>query len=226
MKRHNNNSVIIFSDVHAPMHHKDTLPFLKYLEDKYDPDRVICNGDLTDSYNFSSYTRDLSAPKVSDELRELRKFTKKLGALFPNMIITDSNHDSRLWRKSMVAGIPREVLLPYQTLIGADAFNWKLVSDFTFTIDKTREQVYVAHTRSGVTLNTSKHIGKNVVLSHHHTKQGVQYWSSDTKAHFAVDTGCLIDVNSYAFAYDKLNPNRPLIGACVIVDGVPMIERI
>lgn len=225
MKRYQNNSVLIFGDVHSPVTNKDTLAFLKELKDKYEPDRIICNGDLTDSYNFSSYTRDLSAAKVSDELKSLRQFTKKLGALFPDMIITDSNHDSRLWRKSTIAGIPREVIIPYKTLIGADNFNWKLVPDITLTIDKTREQVYVAHTRSGTTFNTSKHMGRSVVLSHHHTKQGIQYWASDYKVHFAVDTGCLIDAASYAFAYDKLNPHRPLLGACILLDGEPLIER-
>jgi hypothetical protein len=36
-----------------------------------------------------------------------------------------------------------------------------------------------------------------------------------------MQSGCLIDRKALAFAYDKLNLNRPIIGTSIIIDSKP-----
>jgi hypothetical protein len=223
-KRYPNNKILVFADTHAPFHAPEVLEFLEEVKKEHQPDRVIHNGDLSDSYWFSMFTKDIIAGSMRQELTELREFVKDLHEIFPDMLITESNHDARMWRKATQAGIPREMLIPYKTMIGAKGFKgWKLVDDVTLTVDATRQQVYVAHVKTGGPLRASRNLGMSVVMSHHHNSHGVQYWSNGKQRFFGVDTGCLIDPKAYAFAYSKTNIGKPTRG-CVIIDkGVPQI---
>lgn len=225
MKRHDNSCVLIFGDTHAPFEHKDTLAFLADISSKYKPDRVVCNGDLSDSYWFSQYSKDIKAERMSHEITGLRKFTKELGKIFPEIVISDSNHDARLWRKAKEAGIPREFIIPYMNLIGAeDLKGWKLVDDFFFTVDADRSKWQVSHWKTGTALTCSQHLGRNIVLSHHHSKQGIYRWSPEPgKNLYGADTGCLIDRKSYAFAYASAQALVQVTGAILIEEGVPKI---
>lgn len=225
MKRHDNNCVLIFGDTHAPFQHKDTLDFLGDIQSKYKPDRVVLNGDASDSYNFSQYSRDIQADSLSAEIKGLHKFTSKLHGIFPELIITESNHDSRLWRRAKIAGIPREFIIPYMSFIGAESFKgWKLVDDFFFTVDADRSKWQVSHWKTGTALTCSQHLGRNIVLSHHHSKQGLYRWSPEPgKTLWGADTGCLIDRKSYAFAYASAQALVQVTGAILIEGGVPKI---
>jgi len=45
VEEHENQRILLISDMHVPYHHKDMLPFLAYLKAKYKPTRVISLGD-------------------------------------------------------------------------------------------------------------------------------------------------------------------------------------
>lgn len=40
---------------------------------------------------------------------------------------------------------------------------------------------------------------------------------------FAMNVGCLIDVEAYAMSYTRDNRSKPVLSAGVIVDGVPHV---
>jgi len=225
-RRKDNNSILVIADLHFPYTYKGTLDFVADTVRKEKVDRVVINGDLTDSYNFSTYSKSLGSDDVVLELKQLRKMVKKLGKIIPSYIITDSNHDARLWRKAKVAGIPREVLLPYIKLIGAEDLDWKLVPEYNLTVDATREQWHFTHHLSGSVLNAANGMNTNVVLSHKHTVQGIQRAVGVRSDYWGCDTGCLIDEKSYAFSYQKLSQRKPALGALLIQEGMPRILTI
>jgi len=222
-KRINNDCILVAGDLHIPFEDERSFDFLADIMRDNPVDRVVLNGDIDDSYNYSTYGRDLNADSPVAELKKLQKKIKMLGKIIPDAVVTDSNHSSRLWRKAKIAGIPREVLLPYIKMIGAADFNWKLHPYVSLTCDATREQWVFYHTLAGNTLNASKHMNANLVTSHHHTKQGIQRWCGHATDFFAVDTGCLIDERKYAFAYQKLNQSRPTKGVVLIEGGLPRL---
>jgi len=222
-RRYANDRILCFADVHFPYHHEGLFDFLADIKRDLKPDRILINGDLTDSYQFSSYAKDLGADSVTRELKNLRKSVGKLIKIFPDVTITSSNHDIRLWRKAKIAGIPREVLMPYAKMIGADKANWKLVPEQIWTVDATREQWTFMHHLSGSSINGAKGMDTNLVLSHTHTKQGLVRSQGIKKSYWAVDTGCLINEKTYAFNYQKLSQNKPVLGACFIEEGTPRI---
>lgn len=221
-KRYNNDSILVIGDTHFPAHHKNTFKFLSKLNEGHNFDRVIHTGDLLDQYVVSRFPSSPAADSVVKELRKAKKAVKRLGTIFPCMDIMSSNHDDRFYQRATVNGIPREFLLPYMELIEAPA-GWKLKKDLKITINSTREHLYVAHTRTGTTLNTAKALGCNVAVGHKHHLSGIQYINQDGKTSFAADVGCLISDEDYFFDYNKLQVNRPVRSILMIIKGVPQV---
>ncbi len=224
MKRYNHNKVMCFGDTHAPFTHKKGLEFLADTASDFGPDTVVHTGDLTDSYNFSRFAKDIASETVSTELKKMRKFTQQLGALFPKLEIVKSNHDVRLWQVARIGGIPRECVIPWSKLIGSEEFDWTLHDDYMFTVDADRSKWQVSHHKTGTALTTSQKLGRNIVLGHNHTRQGAYRWSPEKgRALWGVDTGCLIDSKTYAFHYAKANALQQVNGCVLIEDGTPRI---
>lgn len=224
-KRFMNNRILVMSDDHAPFHHQDALAFLGALKSEINPDRVVHLGDLMDSYIFSRYPKDPGAMNANDELKRLRKYTSKLKELFPQLLITESNHDSRLWDRARVAGIPKGLIIPYLTLLGADDVDWKLKRDYTLTVDSTREQVYFCHYRIKNVIDLAKMVGCHAVQGHTHTSMGINEIATPNRPLWGMQVGSLISDSKYAFAYNKQQLVRPVLGCGIIIEGVPNLVR-
>jgi hypothetical protein len=59
-------------------------------------------------------------------------------------------------------------------------------------------------------------------MGHAHSFAGIQYSTSTKDRIFGLNSGCLIDIKAYAFAYGKAFSVRPVIGSSVIIDGLPI----
>lgn len=224
-KRFNNNSIMVWSDPHAPYHHKDTLSFLKNVRDQFAPDRVICGGDLGDTYNVSSYPKDIDHPDSwSQEIKGLRKFVKEVSDIFPELTVLSSNHDDRIYRRAVISGIPRESIIPYEKLIGAPD-TWKWVPYLDLTVDHDRSNWHFAHTITGGSLNAAKQKACSVCVGHLHTEFGAKAFNSGKKIVYGVDAGCLISDKGSPFKYNKISAGRPIRGCVMIVNGTPQLIR-
>lgn len=221
MKGFENRRVLLFADTHAPYHHKNTLDFLTEVKEEFNPDRVFHLGDLGDIYNVSDYPKSLDHPHTwKDEIKHLRKFTADLADIFPHLILLDSNHDSRIYKKSRIAGVPREAMLSYLEVIGAPT-TWKSVRNARFRVEKNKKHWLLMHTVSGGCVTAAKQLAINVAVGHSHTKFGMQAFDNGTNVLYGVDTGCLISDEGPSFAYNKTQLGRPIRGCCLILDGVP-----
>lgn len=223
-KAYKNDHILIISDTHFPYNHKGVFNFLKNLKDTCQPERVFHLGDLTDQYMFSSYPKIPEADGVSTELRKVRQCVERLGELFPDMIIMSSNHDDRVYKKSRLGGIPKELLLPYKSLIGADKFNWRWVEDYIIRLPN-KQHLYMCHTKAGKAANMSKLLGMNVAVGHHHSEFGVAYHGTPLGTRWGVDCGCLIGDDHYAFAYNKQSLIRPVLGCVRVYNSTPILEK-
>ena len=59
--------VLVIGDVHEPAAHPGYLAFCQYLEDKWEPDRVVFIGDLLDMHAVSFHASEPDAPGAEDE---------------------------------------------------------------------------------------------------------------------------------------------------------------
>jgi len=219
---HNNSRILFISDMHIPYHHKNTIPFLKMLKEKYNPTRIICLGDELDKHALSFHDSDPDLMSAGDELKASLPVIAELHSIFPVMDIIDSNHGSMVFRKAKHHGIPRHYLKSYNDVLQVGP-GWKWSHDLTLTLP-SGHKVFVHHGKSAEATKTSQAMSMSHVCGHFHESFGVRYWANPTDLFFAVNAGCLIDDDSYAYAYNNTNLKRPIIGTCVLIDGVPIME--
>lgn len=222
-KEYKDMNILCISDMHIPYHHPDSFEFLAALKELYDPDLVVCLGDLVDFHAISFHDSDPELLSAGDELELSQEYCQLLEEGFPEMYIIGSNHGDLPLRKFMAHGLPRRMIRPYNEIFGVGE-GWKFVDDLTITTaTKYLPDMYFTHgiKKNGIQLAQQR--GQRVVQGHYHTEFYIKYAGNPNSLIWAVGSGCLIDSKSLAFAYDKLHLNRPIIGTSVIERGVPTL---
>lgn len=217
-----NSRVLLISDMHIPYHHKDTVAFLKYLKKKYNPTRIICLGDEVDSHALSYHDSDPDLMSAGDELKAALPTIAEVERLFPVMDVLDSNHGSLIWRKAKTHGIPKQYIRSYNEILGVGE-GWKWHNDMTITLPDGNK-CYLHHGKSNNVTRVSQTMGMCTVQGHFHEILKVDYWGNPNGLFWALQSGCLIDDESYAFSYNNVNLKRPVIGTTLIIDSHPVLE--
>lgn len=217
----NTKRILCISDQHMPYEHPDMFRFLAAIKKKYKPTLVVNGGDEVDAHALSFHDSDSDLPSAGDELKQAIVKIKKLEKMFPSMLILDSNHGSLAVRKFKHHGIPMKYLATQQQIYGVSD-KWKWVNDLTLTLPNG-EKVYFCHgmVKQGIKLASQR--GTNVVQFHFHTDFRIDYIGNPSSLLWSLQSGCLIDRKALAFAYDKLNLNRPIIGTSMIIDSKPIL---
>lgn len=221
-RKEDNSRILFISDLHIPYHHPDSFDFLRYLKDKYKPTRVICLGDELDKHSLSYHESDPDLYSAGHELEVSIAFIQELEEIFPKMDILESNHGSLVWRKAKTNGIPKHYIKSYNDVLGVGK-DWQWHFDLTLNLpDGT--QCYVHHGKASDVLKLSQQMGMSAVQGHYHTDLGARFWANPNGLYFGMQCGCLIDRESYAFAYSNVNIKKQLIGTGLIIDSLPVIE--
>lgn len=217
-----NSRVLIISDMHIPYNHPSLLDFLYGLKVRYEPTRVICVGDEMDKHAMSFHDSDPDLDSAGKELEKGRVILHEVEKLFPKMDLIDSNHGSMIHRKAKHHGIPRQYIKSYNDVLGVGE-GWKWHYDLTLVLPDGKP-VYFHHGKAADGLKLSQTMGMSCVQGHYHEKFNVSYWANSLGLYFSMQVGCLIDDDSYAFAYNNVNLKRPIIGTGLIIDGYPILE--
>jgi predicted phosphodiesterase len=220
--KHDNSRILFVSDMHIPYHHPNTLAFLQGLKDRYNPTRIICLGDELDKHALSFHDSDPDLMSAGDELSASLPVIAELKKMFPKMDIIDSNHGSMIYRKAKHHGLPRRYIKSYNDVLGVDD-GWVWHNDLTITLPDG-QQVYIHHGKSSDAIKTSQAMSMSHVCGHFHESFGVKYWANPNGLFWAMNAGCLINDKSFAFAYNNTNLKRPIIGTCLLIDSVPILE--
>lgn len=217
-----NNDVILFiSDLHAPYHHKDSLPFLAKIKEKYKPTRIIGIGDEVDFHALSFHNSDPDLDSAGVELIRAQKTMQQLKKLFPIMDLVHSNHGSMVYRKAKAAGMPRHVLKPYNEVLGIGE-GWEWHRHLTIK-QENGPSIYVTHGSKKNSEVYARQLGCCVVQGHYHEDFRVGYFNSPTGLIWGANIGCLLDDEELAFEYNKINPLRPVLGTLIVEYGVPRL---
>lgn len=219
---HENQRVLLISDMHVPYHHPDTLAFLAYLKKKYKPTKVICMGDELDKHALSFHDSDPDLLSAGDELRASLPIIAELKRMFPVMDILESNHGSLVYRKAKAHGVPRHYLKSYNDVLGVDD-RWKWHFDLTIDLPDGNK-CYFHHGKSNNVARVSQQMGMCAAQGHFHEIFRADYWGNSEGLFWGLQTGCLINDKAYAFSYNNVNIKRPLIGTAAIIDSLPVLE--
>lgn len=207
--------------MHYPYNQADILQFLAALNKKYKFDKVISVGDELDFHALSFHDSDPDLMSAGDELETSINRLKPLYKLFPEIDLVDSNHGSMVYRRQKAHGIPRRAIKSYRDVLEAPR-GWKWHDDLTISLNDG-SKVYVCHGRQKNGLSLSQSMGMSCVQGHYHENFEVRYWGNSLGLNWSMMVGCMIDKDSLAFAYNKLNLKRPIIGCGGIINGQPRL---
>lgn len=213
--------ILHISDMHIPYEHPDAFKFLAALKKKVKPDLVVCLGDLADFHDLSFHDSDPELMSVGDELKALQKKAKILEKIFPEMIIIGSNHGDLPARRAFSSKMPKSFLRPYNDIYGVGK-GWKFVDELY--LEDGEKLYYYTHGISKNGLKLAAQRGVCVTQGHYHTDFRIDYISNPRDLLWSINSGCLIDPKGLAFAYDKLNLNRPIIGTSGCYYGQPQLH--
>lgn len=196
--------------------HGDAIDFLTDIRREYKPDKIIHMGDETDQHSLSDWDHDPSGMSAGDEYDAAIRQLKGLYKVFPNVMICESNHGRRPFRKAFRAGIPRVYLRAYAEFMQSPpGWEWRE----SWSLDKVLYIHGDGFSGKDGALRAAQGHRRSVVLGHIHSFAGVQYVAGSHDQIFGFNTGCLIDTTGYAFHYGKHIVSKPVLGAGIIIDG-------
>jgi len=227
--------ILNISDLHAPYHHPDALAFIKSLKEKYEPDLYISGGDELDFHAISFHDSDPDLASASDELIAGRVFLQELERLIPVMYVLESNHTSLAYRRAKAHGIPKHLITSYRGVVFGErdeeddiyypddrGRGWKW---FPFLVIKTPHMpIYYCHGKKAKAETNMFDDKMCFAQFHHHSKFETVYISTPNALLWGMTSGCMIDTNALAFAYNKLDAKRPLIGCSIVRNGFPELK--
>jgi len=213
--------ILCIGDIHEPVSRKGYLPFCKDLYKEWNCDTTIFIGDVVDWSAISFHTHNPEAPGPRDEYELALLGIQKWYKAFPDATICIGNHDARPRRVAESVNIPVKFIRNYSDLWKTPKWKWvqSIIVDNVFYCH--------GHKRGGgktPAWNLAAKMGMSVVLGHWHSKAGI-YWSANPlRRWFGMDVGCGVDDKAYAFAYAAEQPERSILSAGIILDGVPYHE--
>ena len=220
-----NNRILVFTDPHFPYQHEKTFEFLEEQRDRFQPDRIVCVGDLVDFYGLSNYAKDPDHPdSFVSELVKIKANVKRLSNIFPKMRIVMGNHDMRFRRAASGAGIATSMLRPFSEILGAPK-GWRFYDDSCqIRVDATGRKILFAHHRGANVKLVAQRLGQSIITGHQHSKGYIDYFKSGKKSLYGAVCPNLISDEGCPFSYAKLMDINPIQGLMLIENGQPRIE--
>jgi UDP-2,3-diacylglucosamine pyrophosphatase LpxH len=216
----NKNNFLFIGDVHIPFEHPRALEFCKSLKKDFDipHENIYSVGDITDLYHFGRWPKSPDARHtINQELDQAREVLRKWARAFPELKLAESNHDSRILKKSLSAELPSQVIKSFREIFELPD-SWQIKDQFVIC----GPDILVCHGEEfNCALQAAIHYGLNVVQGHWHNKFGVQYRASKMQQLWGAATGWLGDQTQYCFEYGKHSKQKMILGSIVVVDGIP-----
>jgi hypothetical protein len=215
-----NSRILLIPDLHTPYCHPDVWKFLAAIKRKYKPDRVICLGDEVDHHALSYHESDPDLDSAGPELEKAINLLRPLYKMFPVVDVLESNHGSLVYRKAKTAGIPRRALKSYRETIEAPK-GWRWHFDLRIKMSNGVD-LYLHHGKSAKASALSLREGCCAAQGHFHTKFDVTWRRNSQGLFWDLHGGYLAHHDSLAMAYDKSNLEKGIVGAWIILDGIPL----
>ena len=224
--------IVVVPDLQVPFHSKGGVQALARFIEQYEPDQVVCVGDLIDMPQISQWTKG-SAGEHTRDLHKHRNMAIDVIAALQIDVISRANHEDRLW-KSLSQRLPGLLDLPelrIENFLKLDEMGVKYAHD-PYLLGPN---AYLMHgdegtqsSTSGMTAkNLSQRIGASVVIGHTH-KLGLvptthMVGGKVLRTDWGFEVGCILDFTSPGFKYMKGLANWTQGFGLLHVDGKTVV---
>jgi len=205
-------NVLVIGDIHEPFCKPGYLEFCKQQQIKFGCTKVIFIGDLIDNHAQSFHNTDPDGLSAKDELILATKKLKAWYEAFPEATVVLGNHDRIIARKLFSVGVSQRWMKPLGEIL--EVPNWEFVEQVI------HNDVLYIHGEGGTALKKAQSEMCSVVQGHLHSDGYVHLLNGGKQ--FAMQVGCGIDFESYAFAYAQRG-KKPIISCGVVIDNSPII---
>lgn len=205
----NPDNILVIGDLHEPFCLDEYLFFCREQQEKFDCGTIVFIGDIIDNHYSSYYDQNPDGLSAGQELEYATARVQDWYSVFPQAFVTIGNHDRMAARKVFSSGLSKQWVRSLGEVLNVP--NWLFVEDVEIF------NIHFDHGESASANVKYKQYLQSVVQGHRHTKSYIDYVTGNKKSIFAMQVGCGIDKDSYAFAYGKKGPN-PIINCGVILD--------
>lgn len=216
VKYSKSHRVLVIGDIHAPFQHRYYLDFLKETYASWSCDTVVCIGDEVDFHALSKYPQDPNGYGAGDELINAITALRPYYEYFPEVQVVTSNHTARPLKKAFEAGIPTQFLKDYKSFLDAPTgWTWQRSVEIDGVLYHHGEGYSGALGAYKAAMNAMR----STVIGHIHSHGGCTYVQTEFSRIFALNVGCGVDIEAYAFAYGKNCAFKPTLGCGVVLEG-------
>jgi metallophosphoesterase superfamily enzyme len=209
--------VLVIGDLHAPFIKKGYLKFVKSIYKKYKCTDVIFIGDLIDNHYSSFWTADPDGYSAGEELERAIDILQDWYKAFPIATVTLGNHDLRIARKMLEAGLSKRWMKSYSNVL--ETPGWTFVDSYELN------DVFYTHGGGGKAAVKSKKDLMSTVQGHYHPEANITYHVGRKFKIFGMQVGSGFDEKSYAASYGKHHPKSAISCGVVLNDGqLPILE--
>ena len=213
--------ILVISDIHFPVEHRDTLDFLYDLKQKWKPDLCVQIGDIVDLHNFSRYKKEPSFISPADEIKKGMEKIQSMQQVFPDLIMVMGNHDVRIKDRAKEVGIPDTCLKDFRDIYEIHSKGWSFCDVLRLNWKDERKRVLMIHGKSKKPLKIATTEGCNYVQGHFHENPCVEYEANSHKLLWAMNVGCLVDRKHICFGYSNINLRKFILGVGLIENNMP-----
>lgn len=206
----------IVADLHEPFTHPMYMRFVMDTFNQWGVTKIHFIGDIVDNHALSFYQHDPNGLSAEGEAVLAEEHVAEWYKNFPKATVSVGNHDERHYRVARRYGIPDRYVRGYKDIWNTPGWNWSVSTIY----DDVLYEHGTGSSGKDAALNRAMEKRTSLVMGHTHAFPGVKYHANDFDRIFALQVGCGIDHNAYAFAYSKAFATRGVLGCGIVIDGV------
>lgn len=207
----------VIGDLHCPFIHPNYFRFCNDTFKSFNVGRKVSIGDLFDHYSYSRFPKKPLAMNARQEMKMAKSQIEPFCREFSEMDIVLGNHDTRYIDRAEEFGIDEELIREFKDIYDLPK-GWRVYDEYENFL--TINDVLYIHGSAYNGKDGAKQAAINeqmsVVMGHGHAFAGVFPIANKRKLMFGMNVGCGIDVGAYAFAYNKKDKFRPLLGCGIV----------
>ena len=215
----------VISDYHAPNHNPRAFQFLIDTFVQRGVTDIVIIGDFIDCYwQSKKYLKNYNVMGPTETKNVTQKIIDVFAREFPVLKYLWGNHEQRITTKVTDDFVEdnEEALRSMYNIPDTWEIGQQFIIDDVCYVHGTG----VSGQNGALAMLRTKRM--SVVMGHTHSFGGVQYSNNGIETNFALNVGCLVDLNSPVFSYGVNSREKPVLGCGIVynrsyAEFVPML---
>lgn len=222
--------ILELPDLHFPFTDMKRIEEVYKYNKHYKADFVYQSGDMFDFYGLTRFLKSPAAPSLPAEIEACKPQVQQLHKWFPKLRILRGNHEERLAKRAMEAGIDMGFMKTIWERIGMPK-GWSTAPNE----GEIRDNTFWTHGKYSTRKAHGIEYGMNVSVGHLHGELGIDTIKRNIcsdgqivkrESFFVLCVGVICDRKALSFEYSSKELDKWTQGFGGATDGRPFIESL